>query len=105
MLVERVNHFINKGLRVTTHEQGSVRIALEAILLLIYTWNSSLIPGTDLSRSLVTVGREIAFLIDFSTDKHFKFTLSPSKVKTYARTQSNLMEVYQKLATVLFEEH
>ena len=48
-LVERVNRFLNKGLRVMTNERESFRVALESILLLIYAWNSSPIPGTVLS--------------------------------------------------------
>ena len=55
MLVERVNRFINKGLWVTTNERGSIRDALEAILFLIYAWNSLPIPGTNLLCSLVAV--------------------------------------------------
>ena len=76
-LVERVNHFLNKGLRVMTNERESVRVALESILLLIYAWNSAPIPGTDLSRSLVAVGRDFSFPIDFSATKHLEFTSSP----------------------------
>ena len=100
MLVERVNHFINKGLQVMANERWSVRVALETILLLIYAWNSSPIPGTNLSRSLVAVGREFAFPIDFSAAKHLEFTSSPSTVKTYTRTQAELMEASKKLVTV-----
>ena len=35
MLVERVNRYINKGLKIMTNERESIRVALEAILLLI----------------------------------------------------------------------
>ncbi len=59
-----------------TTERNSVRVALEALLLLIYEWNLCPIPGTDISRSLVAVGRKFAFLIDFSMDKHRKLTSS-----------------------------
>ncbi len=49
-----------------TNECNSVHIALEAILLLLYAWNSCPIPGTDISRSLlVAIGREVAFPIGF----------------------------------------
>ena len=70
MIVERVNRYPTKGLKVMTNKRDSVRIALEAILLLLYAWNSCPIPGTDISRSLVAVGREFAFPIDYSTNKH-----------------------------------
>jgi hypothetical protein len=58
MLVERVNRYLNKGLKIMTNERDSVRVAVEAILLLLYAWNSSPIPGTDLSRCFVALGRE-----------------------------------------------
>ena len=56
MLVQLVNWYSNKGLCVVTNEQDSVRITLEAILLLIYAWNSCPLPGTAISHSLVAVG-------------------------------------------------
>ncbi len=63
-MVERVNWYLNKGLKIMTNKQDSVRVALKAILLLLYAWNSCPIPGTDISRSLVAVGHEFAFPID-----------------------------------------
>jgi hypothetical protein len=36
MLVERVNRYLNKGPKVMTNQRGSVCIAMEAILLLLY---------------------------------------------------------------------
>jgi hypothetical protein len=36
MLVEQLNCYLNKGLQIITNERDSIRIALEAILLLIY---------------------------------------------------------------------
>jgi len=35
MIVERLNGYLNEGLRIMTNERDSTRIALEAILLLI----------------------------------------------------------------------
>ncbi len=59
------------------NERDSVRVALEAILLLLYAWNSCPVPGTDISRSLVAIGREFAFPIDYSSGKHWELTSSP----------------------------
>ena len=53
MLVERVNPYLNKGLKIMTNERDSVRMAMEAILFLLYAWNSPPIPGTDLSCSFL----------------------------------------------------
>jgi hypothetical protein len=78
MLVERVNRYLNKGLKIMTNERDSVCVAMEAILLLLYAWNSAPILGTDLSRCFVTLGWEFQFPIDFSANKHFELTLTPT---------------------------
>ena len=49
MLVERVIHYLNKALEIFCSERGAVKVALEAILLSLYAWNSAPIPGTPLS--------------------------------------------------------
>ena len=105
MLVERVNRFLNKGLRVMTNERNSVRIAAEAILLLIYAWNSAPIPGTDLPRSVVVTGRVFQFPIDFSASKHLELTSSPESVQSYARDQATLLSASRDIARILLEEH
>ena len=69
MLVERVNRYVTKGLKIMCNERDSVRVALKAILLLLYAWNSCPVPGTDSSCSLVAVGREFTFPIDYSSGK------------------------------------
>jgi hypothetical protein len=58
MMVEPINRYLTKGLKIMTNKQDSVRVALEVILLLLYAWNSCPIPGTDISQSLVLVGPE-----------------------------------------------
>ena len=83
MIVERINRYLNQGLRIMYNERDSNRVALEAILLLIYAWNSCPVPGTDISRSMVAVGCEFAFPIDFSTGKHAKLYSVPGTVESY----------------------
>ncbi len=39
MLIERINWYLNKGLCIMNNERDLVRVALEAILLLLYAWN------------------------------------------------------------------
>jgi hypothetical protein len=70
MIVERVNWYLTKGLKIMYNKRDSVRVALEAILLLLYAWNSCPVLGTDISCSLVVIGHEFVFLIDFSSSKH-----------------------------------
>jgi hypothetical protein len=91
MLVERVNRFLNKGLKVMTNESNSVRDATEAILLLIYAWNSARpVLGTDLPRSLIITGSVFSFPLDFAVQKHLDLTSIPATVESYAKDQATL---------------
>jgi hypothetical protein len=105
MLVERVNRHIIKGLKIMTNEHGSIRVALEAILLLIYAWNSCPIPGTDISRSLVAVGRKFAFPINYSAGKHWELVSSPSTVTTYSKDLALCLTAFFAIAELLVKEH
>ena len=73
-------------------------------MLLLYAWNSAPIPGTDLSHSLVAVGREFTFPIDFSASKHLELISSPESVQSYAKTQAELISASRDIAKVLLEE-
>ena len=73
--------------------------------MLLYAWNSAPIAGTNLSQSLVTVGREFSFPIDFSASKHLELTSSPESVQSFARTQAELVGASHDIAKVLLEEH
>ncbi len=60
MMVECINRYLTKGLKIMTNEQDSVHVVLEAILLLLHAWNSCPILGTDISQSLVAICHEFA---------------------------------------------
>jgi hypothetical protein len=83
MLVERVNRYLNKGLKIMTNKRDSIQVAMEAILLLLYAWNSAPIPGTDISCCFVALGRKFQFPINFSADKHMELTYTPASVTSY----------------------
>jgi hypothetical protein len=104
MLVERVNRYLNKGLKIMTNERDSVRVAMEAILLLLYAWNSAPIPGTDLSRCFVALGREFQFPIDFSADKHLELTSTPASVTSYSRDLATRLSALREVAALLVDE-
>jgi hypothetical protein len=87
-----------------TNERDSVRVAHKAILLLLYTWNSCPIPGTDISRSLVAVGREFTFPIDYSTNKHWELTSFPSAVESYSRDLATRLSALRDVAHLLMME-
>ena len=101
MLVERVNRYLNKGLKIMTNERDSIRVALEAILLLIYAWNSCPVPGTDISRSLVAVVREFQFPIDFSSGKAAALSSMPGSVESYSRLLAERLGACHEVALLL----
>ena len=86
------------------NERDSVRVALEAILLLLYAWNSCPVPGTDISRSLVAVGWEFAFPIDFSSGKHWELNSSPSTVVSYSKELATRLSACRQVAELLVRE-
>ena len=104
MLVERVNRYVTKGLKIMCNECNSVMIALDAILLLLYAWNSCPVPGSDISCSLVAIGREFAFPIDYSSGKHWELTSSPTTVVSYSKELATRLSACQEVAKLLVEE-
>jgi hypothetical protein len=104
MLVERVNRYLNKGLKVMANERGLVHITMEAILLLLYAWNSAPIPGADLSRCFVALGRKFQFPINFSADKHWELTFTPAMVKSYSKSLAINLQASHEIAKILVEE-
>jgi hypothetical protein len=105
MMVEHVNRCLTKSLKIMTNERDSDRIALKAILLLLYAWKSCPIPSTGISWSLVAVSREFAFPIDYSTNKHWELTSSPISVESYSKDLTTRLSALRKVAQLLFHEH
>jgi hypothetical protein len=88
-----------------TNERDSVRVALEAILLLLYAWKSCPIPGTDISWSLFAVGCEFASSIDYSTNKHWELTSPPISVESYSKDLATLLSALRDVPQLLVQEH
>jgi hypothetical protein len=63
MLVEQVNCYLTKGLKIMCKEQDLVRIASEAILLLLYAWNLCPIPGMDIFAVSLPLAANLPFLM------------------------------------------
>ena len=61
MIVERINRFFNSCLTTFCNERGTTKVAQERILMSLYAWNSAPMVGTDISRSMVVVGRKFKF--------------------------------------------
>ncbi len=104
MLVERVNRYINKGLKIMSNKCKSIHVALEAILLLIYAWNLCPVPGTNILISLVAVGQEFAFPIDYSTRKHWELMSFHSTMITYSKELAMRLTAYCAIAELLMWE-
>ena len=98
MLVKRINRYLNSGLKIMANKRDSVYVALECILILIYAWNSCPVPGTDISCSLVAVGREFFFPINLSANKHWELTSSPATVESYSRLLAERLSACHEIA-------
>ena len=104
MMVERICRYLNKSLKIFCSERDSVRVSQEAILLSLYAWNSCPIPGTDISRSFCAIGREFAFPIDYSTQKHWELTSSVPAIESYSKNLAKHLAASAEVAKLLIEE-
>ena len=86
------------------NKHDSVWVALEAILLLLYAWNSCPVPGTDISCSLVAIGHKFAFPIDFSSGKHWEFISSVITVVSYSKELAMRLSACPEVAKLLVQE-
>jgi hypothetical protein len=87
------------------NKRDTVRVALESLLLLLYAWNSCPMPGTNISCSLVAVGRKFAFLIDYFTGKHWQLMSSPATVESYSKQLATCLSACREIAELLVHEH
>ncbi len=94
----------NKGLKVMINERGSIWVAMEAILLLLYTWNSIPTPGTDFSHCFFTLGWEFQFPINFSSNKHWELTSASVTIQSFSRELAQHLQALHKVASILVEE-
>jgi hypothetical protein len=104
MIVKRFNRYPTKGLKIICNKRDSVRVALEAILLLLYAWNSCPVPGTNISCSLVAAGREFTFPIDFSSGNQWELTSSLSTVVLYSKELATRIAACRQVAELLVRE-
>lgn len=59
--VEHYHHFLNKIVTIASEEHGSIQVIHQVYKLAQYAWNSAQIHGTDITRSLVALGRDLLF--------------------------------------------
>ena len=70
----------------------------------LYTCNSCPVPGTDISCSLIAVGRQFQFPIDYLVNKHFELTSTPRQLNPYARDLAICPEAFREVAELLLKE-
>ncbi len=103
-MVKHINRYLNKGLKIMANKQQTIRIAMEAILLLPYAWNSAPNPGNNLSRCFVALGREFQLPIDFLTNKHWELTSMPALIQSYVHGLAINLTASRKIAKILVKE-
>jgi hypothetical protein len=87
------------------NDRKSTRVFVEGALMTAYAWNSAPVAGTNLSRSLVVLGREFEFPIDFTTRQHLTFSTDTANIQSYAETMLELLEKNREVFKVLIHEH
>ena len=70
----------------------------------LFTCNSCPVLGTDISRSLIAVGRQFQFPIDYLVNKHFELTSTPRQLNPYARDLAICPEAFCEVAELLLKE-
>ena len=104
MLVERFNRYLNKVMKIFSNERASNRTYIEGALLAAYAWNSSPISGTDISKSLLVMGREFNFPIDFAGDDRFSTRDDPEVVYEYTKELMSVLKESREIYRILIEE-
>jgi hypothetical protein len=79
-----------------------VQTALEAILLPIYGWDSCPVLDTNISGSLLAIGCNFSFLIDFSADTHAVLISAPGAIASYSCTLVEGLEACCAMPNNLF---
>jgi hypothetical protein len=105
ILVERFNAYLNKGLKILCTERSTTRSFVESAQLLAYAWNSAPMAETDISRSLVAVGREFAFPIDYLDAPAPSLDVDASIKQQYHENLRSLLKSCRDVYKVLIEEH
>jgi hypothetical protein len=105
IIVERFNKFLNSGMRIFTSERGTNRVFLEAAETLCYAWNSTPVTGTDLSRSLLVVGRKYRFPIDITNNRHITYNIDEVNIRSFADDLTSLLSKCREIYTLLIQEH
>ena len=67
--VEKYHRFLNKTQAIAGSDRGTHLTLVQNTKTSQYAWNSAPINGTDVTRSMPTVGRDFRFPLDVSTEE------------------------------------
>jgi hypothetical protein len=90
---------------VFNNDRDTNRVFVEGAETLTYAWNSCPVIGTDLSRSLLTVGQEFKFPIDFVTNRAVNFEQPATSARSFAADLTDLMLTCREVYQLLISEH
>lgn len=103
--VERFFRFLNKAVTIAASDRDTNQVFIETSHCAAYAWNSSCIDGTDISRSVVAVGREFKFPLDIALhDAPTPVDGSVFAVHAFLRLGQENSQFAQKILQLLTEE-
>ena len=71
----------------------------------LYALHSAPVIGTDISRSMVVVGRKFKFPIDYCIESHHMLPSNPKKVASHAGEQASILASGREIARELIHQH
>ena len=84
VMIKRFNQFLNASLTIFNSNRGTNWVFVEGALMTVYAWNSATAITTNLSCSLISLGRAFHFPIGFTNQKHVSFDVSLNTVENYS---------------------
>jgi hypothetical protein len=104
-MTERFHVFLNKSLTIFCSERESTRTATGAIQLCCYGWNSIPVVGTDISQSLLVVGREFKLPIEYTKSKYTPIHTSTIELQKYSEMQEIILSQSREIFRILIQKH
>jgi hypothetical protein len=103
--VERYHRFLNKTQAIAGNDRGTHETFVQNSKTSQYAWNSAPIDGTDITRSMVAVGRDFRFPLDVELSAPpTRNDSSNSALYDYLRHVSNDSTFAQSVVQILIEE-
>ena len=104
IMVETFNALSNKVLRIFCSERDTTICFVKGAQILAYAWNLVTRAEIDMSRSLVVVGREFQFLIDF-IENYINMDITSLNKNQYAMDLKHRLTKCREVYKVLIAEY